>query len=204
MLTWYFPCLRSSQPVSVLRVLSPCGAVEVTLVLRSHFPAGSSRAGYSRAQQHCGALVPVQAAALPATSSKGPCTDTRIRHIVPGKVIFLMKVASGAKYPCKVKNHWYGLLTDRCMGSCLLSLPGKISISPASQRPCPAGCSCWCITVGHSLWQDGRGTSTTSTCGRGTQDSGPPCSTRALQCLCPMWFVPWLSHGKVGWCNSRS
>lgn len=46
--------------------------VEVTLVLCSLFPAGSSGAGHSRVfQQHCRALVPVQAAVLPAASSKG-------------------------------------------------------------------------------------------------------------------------------------
>lgn len=47
MRTCIFTFLRSFQPVSAPSVLSPCGAVQVTLRLFSHFLVGSSAVGLS-------------------------------------------------------------------------------------------------------------------------------------------------------------
>lgn len=178
-------------PLSLQLSACPSAASAVT-VWRS---AGATRAAFSLpcwhfgAQQNCRALVPVQAAVLSAVSPKGPCTSASIHHTAPGKVVFLMEVASGAKYSRQID--WL-----------LPPFPARENLHvPSIPEMCPAGCSCWNITERQSLWQHGRGTSATCTHGRGTQGSG---QHSTLQSLCPVWFVSCLSHSKTGWCNSRS
>lgn len=73
-------CLSPVSAVPVWRRGGDTCAVSLLAALRQDIPG------------HCRALVPVP---------REPCTDTSIHHIVPGKAIFLMEVASGTKYSCK-------------------------------------------------------------------------------------------------------